>query len=163
MLPRLLPLEVQQFIDSVTFSELAVDNITLESRLEIVNRALRFARQQDAAHKKKGIYETQEDRWSLFLSYFLLCEGDCCVVTLCLLKSFISSSMCLPIRSAPCRFGIVLSNAYILLTINMQSRKASLPVGIFSFFLVTEKHENPYIREACVAVPLAPEVISFAA
>ena len=30
--------------------------------MEIVNRALRFARQQDAALKKKGISENQEDR-----------------------------------------------------------------------------------------------------
>lgn len=62
MLPRLSPPGVQQFIDSVTFSESAVDNIALENRVEIVNRALRFARQQDAALKKKGITETQEDR-----------------------------------------------------------------------------------------------------
>ena len=32
-----------------------MDGIALENRVEIVNRALRFARQQDAALKKKGI------------------------------------------------------------------------------------------------------------
>lgn len=37
-----------------------MDGIALENRVEIVNRALRFARQQDAALKKKGI--SQEDR-----------------------------------------------------------------------------------------------------
>ena len=62
MLPRLSPPGVQQFIDSVTFSESAVDNMTIENRMEIANRALRFARQQDAAQKKKGISETQEER-----------------------------------------------------------------------------------------------------
>ena len=60
ILPRLSPSGVQQFINSITFSESAVDGIALENRVEIVNRALRFARQQDAALKKKGI--TQEDR-----------------------------------------------------------------------------------------------------
>ncbi|KAM7430043.1 hypothetical protein ABFA07_019200 [Porites harrisoni] len=59
ILPRLSPSGVQQFINSITFSESAVDGIALENRVEIVNRALRFARQQDAALKKKGI--TQED------------------------------------------------------------------------------------------------------
>ena len=63
MLPRLSAVGVQQFIDSLTFSESAVDNIPLENRVEIVNRALRFARQQDAALKKKGITETQEERF----------------------------------------------------------------------------------------------------
>lgn len=45
-----------------------MDGIALENRVEIVNRALRFARQQDAALKKKGI--TQEDRsvYSLYPS-----------------------------------------------------------------------------------------------
>ena len=45
-----------------------MDGIALENRVEIVNRALRFARQQDAALKKKGI--TQEDRsvYSLYRS-----------------------------------------------------------------------------------------------
>lgn len=63
MLPRLSAQGVQQFVDSVTFIETAVDNIPLENRVEIVNRALRFARQQDAALKKKGISETQEERF----------------------------------------------------------------------------------------------------
>lgn len=62
MLPRLSPKGVQEFIDSVTFSELAVDNITAETRLAIVKRALRFARQQDAALVKKGAIETQKNR-----------------------------------------------------------------------------------------------------
>ena len=53
ILPRLSPSGVQQFINSITFSESAVDGIALENRVEIVNRALRFARQQDAALKKK--------------------------------------------------------------------------------------------------------------
>ena len=44
-----------------------MDGIPLENRVEIVNRALRFARQQDAALKKKGI--TQEDR--------SVCSLDC--------------------------------------------------------------------------------------
>ena len=45
-----------------------MDGIALENRVEIVNRALRFARQQDAALKKKGI--SQEDRsvYSLYRS-----------------------------------------------------------------------------------------------
>ena len=60
ILSRLSPSGVQQFINSITFSESAVDGIALENRVEIVNRALRFARQQDAALKKKGI--SQEDR-----------------------------------------------------------------------------------------------------
>ena len=60
ILPRLSPSGVQQFINSITFSESAVDSMALENRVEIVNRALRFARQQDAALKKKGI--SQEDR-----------------------------------------------------------------------------------------------------
>lgn len=63
MLARLSAQGVQQFVDSVTFIESAVDNIPLENRVEIVNRALRFARQQDAALKKKGISETQEERF----------------------------------------------------------------------------------------------------
>lgn len=62
MLPRLSPKGVQEFIDSVTFSELAVDNITAETRLAIVKRALKFARQQDAALVKKGAIETQKNR-----------------------------------------------------------------------------------------------------
>ena len=68
ILPRLSPSGVQQFINSITFSESAVDSMALENRVEIVNRALRFARQQDAALKKKGI--TQEDRsvYSLYRS-----------------------------------------------------------------------------------------------
>ena len=66
-LPRLSPPGVQQFIDSVTFSELAADCIAVENRVEIVNRALRFARQQDAALKKKGISEIQEDRFCIFV------------------------------------------------------------------------------------------------
>lgn len=64
MLARLSALGVQQFIDSITFSESAVDNVPEENRIEIVNRALRFARQQDAALKKKGITETQEERFT---------------------------------------------------------------------------------------------------
>lgn len=62
MLPRLSPKGVQEFIDSVTFSESAVDNITAETRLAIVKRALKFARQQDAALVKKGAIETQKNR-----------------------------------------------------------------------------------------------------
>ena len=65
MLPRLSALGVQQFIDSITFSESAVDNVPEEIRIEIVSRALRFARQQDAALKKKGISETQEERFKV--------------------------------------------------------------------------------------------------
>lgn len=62
MLPRLSPKGVQEFIDSVTFSESAVNNITAETRLAIVKRALKFARQQDAALVKKGAIETQKNR-----------------------------------------------------------------------------------------------------
>ena len=69
MLPRLSALGVQQFIDSITFSESAVDNVPEEIRIEIVSRALRFARQQDAALKKKGISETQEERFLDCLCY----------------------------------------------------------------------------------------------
>ena len=65
-LPRLSAQGIQQFVDSITFSELAVDTIPVENRVEIVNRALRFARQQDAALKKKGISESQEERYKLF-------------------------------------------------------------------------------------------------
>lgn len=61
MLPRLSPKGVQEFIDSVTFSESAVNNITAETRLAIVKRALKFARQQDAALVKKGAIETQKN------------------------------------------------------------------------------------------------------
>ena len=67
MLARLSAHGVQQFVDSVTFGESAVDNIPVENRVEIVNRALKFARQQDAALKKKGISETQEERLTMFL------------------------------------------------------------------------------------------------
>lgn len=79
MLPRLSAVGVQQFIDSITFSESAVDNILLENRVEIVNRALRFARQQDAALKKKGISDTQEQRFVYCLPddrfiFYLHCE-----------------------------------------------------------------------------------------
>ena len=49
-----------RFIDDVTFSERAVDTLPLDCRTEVVNRALRFARQQDAARKKKGIEENPE-------------------------------------------------------------------------------------------------------
>lgn len=70
ILPRLSPFGVQQFINSITFSESAVDGIALENRVEIVNRALRFARQQDAALKKKGV--PQEDR----SVYSLYCFGS---------------------------------------------------------------------------------------
>ena len=66
-LPRLSAQGIQQFVDSITFSELAVDTIPVENRVEIVNRALRFARQQDAALKKKGISESQEERYKLFV------------------------------------------------------------------------------------------------
>lgn len=62
MLPRLSPKGIQELIDSVTFSESAVNNITAETRLTIVKRALKFARQQDAALVKKGESETQENR-----------------------------------------------------------------------------------------------------
>lgn len=62
MLPRLSPTGIQEFIDSVTFSESAVNNITAETRLAIVKRALKFARQQDAALVKKGAIETQKNR-----------------------------------------------------------------------------------------------------
>lgn len=62
MLPRLSPAGIQEFIDSVTFSESAVNNITAETRLAIVKRALKFARQQDAALVKKGAIETQKNR-----------------------------------------------------------------------------------------------------
>lgn len=62
MLPRLSPTGIQEFIDSVTFSESAVNNITAETRLAIVKRALKFARQQDAALIKKGAIETQKNR-----------------------------------------------------------------------------------------------------
>lgn len=65
MLARLSAHGVQQFVDSVTFSESAVDSIPVENRVEIVNRALKFARQQDAALKKKRISETQEARFRL--------------------------------------------------------------------------------------------------
>ena len=66
MLPRLSPGGIREFIDSATFSESAVNNISAESRLAIVKRALKFARQQDAALTKKGISDTQENRlWSL--------------------------------------------------------------------------------------------------
>ena len=68
-LPRLSAQGIQQFVDSITFSELAVDTIPVENRVEIVNRALRFARQQDAALKKKGISESQEERYKLFVEY----------------------------------------------------------------------------------------------
>lgn len=68
-LPRLSAQGIQQFVDSITFSELAVDTIPGENRVEIVNRALRFARQQDAALKKKGISESQEERYKLFVEY----------------------------------------------------------------------------------------------
>ncbi|XP_022807104.1 neuroblastoma-amplified sequence-like isoform X1 [Stylophora pistillata] len=60
-LPRLSAQGIQQFVDSITFSELAVDTIPVENRVEIVNRALRFVRQQDAALKKKGISDTQDE------------------------------------------------------------------------------------------------------
>ena len=66
-LARLSAQGIQQFVDSITFSELAVDTIPVENRVEIVNRALRFARQQDAALKKKGISESQEERYKLFV------------------------------------------------------------------------------------------------
>ena len=66
-LPRLSAQGIRQFVDSITFSELAVDTIPVENRVEIVNRALRFARQQDAALKKKGISESQEERYKLFV------------------------------------------------------------------------------------------------
>ena len=66
-LPRLSAQGIQQFVDSITFSELAVDTIPVENRVEIVNRALRFARQQDAALKKRGISESQEERYKLFV------------------------------------------------------------------------------------------------
>ena len=66
-LARLSAQGIQQFVDSITFSELAVDTIPIENRVEIVNRALRFARQQDAALKKKGISESQEERYKLFV------------------------------------------------------------------------------------------------
>lgn len=62
MLPRLSQTGIQEFIDSVTFSESAVNNITAETRLAIVKRALKFARQQDAALVKKGAIETQKNR-----------------------------------------------------------------------------------------------------
>ena len=62
MLPRLSPTGIQEFIDSVTFSESAVNNITAETRLAIVTRALKFARQQDAALVKKGAIETHKNR-----------------------------------------------------------------------------------------------------
>ena len=62
MLPRLSTTGIQEFIDSVTFSESAVNNITAETRLAIVKRALKFARQQDAALVKKGAIETQKNR-----------------------------------------------------------------------------------------------------
>ena len=62
LLSRLSPSGVQQFIDSITFNELAVDSIPVENRVETVNRALRFTRQQDAALKKKGLSETPENR-----------------------------------------------------------------------------------------------------
>lgn len=78
MLPRLSPPGVQQFIDSVTFSESAVDNMTIENRMEIANRALRFARQQDAAQKKKGISETQGERcFNLHTLFSGGCVGVC--------------------------------------------------------------------------------------
>lgn len=78
MLPRLSPPGVQQFIDSVTFSESAVDNMTIENRMEIANRALRFARQQDAAQKKKGISETQGERcFNLHTLFIGGCVGVC--------------------------------------------------------------------------------------
>lgn len=67
MLARLSAHGVQQFVDSVTFGESAVDNIPVENRVEIVNRALKFARQQDAALKKKGISETEEERFIILL------------------------------------------------------------------------------------------------
>lgn len=65
ILPRLSAPGVQQFVDSVTFSESAVDHIPVENRVDIVNRALRFARQQDAALKKKGISEAQDERFCI--------------------------------------------------------------------------------------------------
>ena len=65
MLARLSAHGVQQFVDSVTFGESAVDNIPVENRVEIANRGLKFARQQDAALKKKGTTETQEERFCL--------------------------------------------------------------------------------------------------
>lgn len=46
----------------MTFSEKAVDALPLERRIEIVNRSLRFARQQDAALKKKGVVDDGESR-----------------------------------------------------------------------------------------------------
>ena len=68
MLARLSAHGVQQFVDSVTFGESAVDNIPVENRVEIVNRALKFARQQDAALKKKGI---SEERFANSLPVYL--------------------------------------------------------------------------------------------
>ena len=96
MLPRLSPPGVQQFIDSVTFSESAVDNMTIENRMEIANRALRFARQQDAAQKKKGISETQEERCFKLHTLFplpfspisRLVSSDSCLFVLFLLQNF---------------------------------------------------------------------------
>jgi len=84
MLARLSAHGVQQFVDSVTFGESAVDNIPVENRVEIVNRALKFARQQDAALKKKGISETREERfaYSLLDNSFILISNvkstSCC-------------------------------------------------------------------------------------
>lgn len=85
MLARLSAHGVQQFVDSVTFGESAVDNIPVENRVEIVNRALKFARQQDAALKKKGISEPQEERFAysfldctfIFISN-VKCTSCCC-------------------------------------------------------------------------------------
>lgn len=70
MLPRLSPGGIREFIDSATFSESAVNNISAESRLAIVKRALKFARQQDAALTKKGISDTQENSTSIEIESF---------------------------------------------------------------------------------------------
>lgn len=59
---RLTPSDLIKLVDNMTFSEKAVDTLPLERRIDIVNRSLRFVRQQDAALKKKGVIDDEESR-----------------------------------------------------------------------------------------------------
>ncbi|XP_031558111.1 neuroblastoma-amplified sequence-like isoform X2 [Actinia tenebrosa] len=59
---RLTPTDLVKLVDNMTFSEQAVDTLPLERRVDIVNRSLRFVRQQDAALKKKGVPDGEELR-----------------------------------------------------------------------------------------------------
>ena len=62
--------DVVAFTDDVTFSENAIDKLSEDIRMQIINRVMKYARQQKAQEEKQG--NIKEDR---FVScYWFVCR-----------------------------------------------------------------------------------------